>query len=237
MRCESPAKDSLGHGVQSDRAGTPVRGDGAAMRTTSPSAQHAVPRAVLPTARQLPFTPSSIPVGECGSDYAARRGLGGWDAAGASGRGGHGGAGRGWEGREWSRHGEMVRRTGSQADDTIETRRAAGCQRDGVPAARSLSRERERSVPGRDSVSSSSAVRNVSPVRGCSDRRGAHVGVVRGGYRERRDLSPPRSLTKGGRCASALARLPVRPPARLPSRSLSHPLSRPPFLSLSLAAG
>jgi hypothetical protein len=92
-----------------------------------------------------------------------------------------------------------VRLGGAQADDPRGTQSVSGLQRDAVLRARSLSRERERGVSGRENMVSNSGAHDLSPARGFRDRPGADVGSARRGYRERRDLSPPRSLSKGGR--------------------------------------
>jgi len=194
MHCGSQAQGGVGQGMH--------YGEGTQMRAMSPGAQYWLPRVPPATARQLPFTPSSIPVGECGSDYASRRGYGGWDGTSRLGSGGHGGGGR-WEegegerGRPW--HRDEVRLGGAQADDPRGTQSVSGLQRDAVLRARSLSRERERGVSGRENMVSNSGAHDLSPARGFRDRPGADVGSARRGYRERRDLSPPRSLSKGGR--------------------------------------
>ena len=193
MHCGSPAQGGVGQGMQC--------GEGTPMRAMSPGAQYGLPRVSPATARQLPFTPSSIPVGECGSDYASRRGYGGWDGTSGLGSGGHGGGrrreeGEGERGRPW--HRDQVSLGGAQADDPRKTQGVSGWQRDAVLRARSLSRERERGVSGRENMFSTSGVYELSPARGFRDRPGADVGSARRGYRERRDHSPPRSLSSGG---------------------------------------
>jgi len=216
MQGESPASDCRDFGEGQDVARGPRAGEHFNLRTPSPSGERILRE--VRTVRQLPFTPSSIPAGQYGSDYASRPPLtgeaggirvGGCAAivgdsgvgGGNSGTGasmspmrgeisgkGEWGVGVGYGGRGWQEQGvPRVVSWERSKDSSLGHHRAESPQRRHAQQesfrARSLSRERDIT----HSVSSSLA---STPVRDVSAARG---------YRERRDSSPARILSKAGR--------------------------------------